>query len=124
MVVVALLAYGLGTQSPDVPTFAQEKGAAAAKAEAPKARKKPRGRLPIYFGQVGLSEEQRTKIYGIQAEYGKQLDDLRKQVAAIEAKRDGEVEAVLTDAQKKKLGELRVAAKKAAEARRTKKKSS
>ena len=61
MVAVALLAYGLGTQTPVEPTIGQEKAAAAEKAETPKTRKKPRGRLPIYFGQVGLSEEQRTK---------------------------------------------------------------
>ena len=80
-------------------------------------RKKPRGRLPNNYAKIGISKKQREEIYALQAAYASQLDELKKQMAALVAKRDSEVEAVLTDAQKKQLGELREATKKRASER-------
>jgi len=88
-----------------------------------KKRKKPRGRLPNYYGKVGVSEEQREKIYAIQAMYRPKIEALEKQIAELKAKEDAEVEAVLTPEQKKKVEESRAAAaKKRAERRKKRKK--
>jgi Spy/CpxP family protein refolding chaperone len=68
------------------------------------------GRLPNYYGQVGLSEVQRQKIYALQAQYGDQIDALIRQVEELRQKRDKEVEDVLTAEQKTKLKALTDAA--------------
>lgn len=60
-----------------------------------------KGRLPAHYGKVGLTEIQKQKIYGIQGQYDEQLDALEKQMDALKAKRDQEVEAVLTEDQRK-----------------------
>ena len=121
LVCVALAALFLGSQLPVSSTVAQDdakpKSAATAEKKAPK---KAKGRVPPYFAQVGLSGEQREKIYTVQNEYGGKIDELEKQIADLTAKRDSEVEAVLTDAQKKQLAELRAAAKKKADDRKKK----
>lgn len=85
---------------------ATSKAAAADKADA-----KAKGRVPANYGKLGLTEVQRTKIYGVQAQYDDQLDALEKQLATLKAKRDQEVEAVLTDDQRKMLKALVDAAK-------------
>ncbi len=61
------------------------------------------GRLPPGYTVV-VTKQQRAKVYAIQDSYQKQLDDLQKQIAAIEAKRDSEIAALLTEEQKKILG--------------------
>jgi hypothetical protein len=76
------------------------------KAGAAKEGKESKGRLPQYYGQIGLSAEQREKIYAIQAQYRQQIDDLEKQLEAVKAKQEGEIQAVLSADQKQKLGEL------------------
>jgi Spy/CpxP family protein refolding chaperone len=71
--------------------------------------KKPRkfrGRLPNYWGRIGLSESQRKKIYGVQLSYRERILMLEKQLLELREKQDAEMEAVLTSAQKKKLDEL------------------
>ncbi len=124
LVCVALAGFFLGSQVPVSSTVAQDdaKPKAAAKGEK-KAPKKAKGRVPAYFGQVGLSSEQKDKIYGIQGQYNEQIGALKKQINDLTSKRDAEVEAVLTDAQKKQLDELRAAAKKKAADRKKSKKA-
>ena len=78
------------------------------------------GRVPAYYAQIGLSKEQRTKVLEVQASYAAKIDTLRKQIADMEAKRDVDVRATLTDDQKKKLDELSEAGKKKATETRTK----
>ena len=58
------------------------------------------GRLPPGYTVV-VTKSQRAKIYSIQDGYQKQLDELKKQIAQIEAKRDQEIESLLDDEQKK-----------------------
>jgi hypothetical protein len=112
--------------SDDADTKAKAKKPAAAKSTAAKQKaqaakqKKPRGRLPNYFGKIGVSGEQRTKIYAIQKGYQPQLVELRKQIADLIAKRDAEMASVLTDSQKEQLSKLREEAKKRAADRRKK----
>ena len=114
--------------SEDADTKAKSKKSAAAKS-APKQKtqaakqKKPRGRLPNYYGKIGVSGEQRKKIYAIQGSYQPQLVELRKQIADLLAKRDAEMASVLTDSQKEQLSKLRDAAKKRAADRKKKKAS-
>jgi len=106
LLAAALMGYGVASLSPQTTISAQEKPAAAATET-----KKAGGRLPPYYGQVGLSTEQREKIYGVQATYASQIEALQKQIASLEEKRDGEINAVLTADQKKQLDSLRAAAK-------------
>lgn len=104
-------------QSGDVKAAAKIAAPAGQQAKAPAKRKKARGRLPFYYGKVGLSPEQRETIYGLQATYRPQLAELEKQLKELKAKLDAEVEAVLTDAQKQKLLELQEAARKKRDSR-------
>ncbi|MBS0202201.1 MAG: hypothetical protein JSS49_04815 [Planctomycetes bacterium] len=72
---------------------------------------KPKGRLPANYGKLGLTDKQKTAIYGIQAKYESQLDDLQKQLDDLKAKRDAEVKTVLNDNQRKALDDLVAEAK-------------
>lgn len=64
---------------------------------------KPSRRLPNYYGQLDLTDEQKTKVYAVQDKYEGQIDALEKQIEDLKAKRAVESEAVLTADQKKKL---------------------
>ena len=80
---VAALAFVIGTQSPVMQSIAQEKSAET------KAEKKAEGRVPAYYAQVGLSKDQKDKIYSLQAKYTEQITALQKQIAELEAKQIG-----------------------------------
>ena len=80
------------------------------KAEA-KAKAKPKGRLPAYYKDV-VSEDQKAKIYAIQGKYADEIAALAEQMKAAVAKRDAEVEGVLTAEQRTKVEELKAAAAK------------
>jgi len=83
--------------------------AAGAKGEAA-GRRARAGQLPPYYREV-VSEEQRQKIYAIQAEYNSQIAELEAKVAQLRKERDAKIEAVLTPEQKKQIEDLRAAAK-------------
>jgi hypothetical protein len=85
------------------------------------ARKKPRGRLPNYYRKAGVSQKQTETIYAIQAKYKDRIANLQEQIDALVAERDAEVEAVLTDEQKKRVEQLREEAAKKREERRKEK---
>ncbi len=78
--------------------------AAAAAREAP--AKKSRGRLPAYYGKV-VTDEQREQIYEIQARFTEQITKLQEQLDALVAKRDAEIDQVLTDEQRAKIARLK-----------------
>jgi len=130
LLVTGLAAWTIGTWMPAEPADAQEKPAAKADAEKPAAATKPEPgdqtapkpvrRVPQYFGQVDLTREQREKILAEQDTWNAQISELEKQIAALKEKRDAAVEAVLTAEQKKKLNDLRAAARKKAEESRQK----
>jgi peptidoglycan hydrolase CwlO-like protein len=86
MVVVALFAFAIGSQVSVDFTVGQEKAAEHEKAAPVKVAKKPRGRLPAYYAQIGLSTEQRDHIYKVQSTYRKQIDELQKQIDALKKK--------------------------------------
>ncbi|HUG92859.1 MAG TPA: hypothetical protein VML55_18605 [Planctomycetaceae bacterium] len=85
--------------------------AAAQQSPAAPARTRAR-RLPAYYGQVGLNDRQRETIYGLQAAYADRIEELERQLEALKAKRDQEIEAVLNPQQKTRLRQLVEAAAK------------
>ena len=105
--------FGVGNSS--FVAFQKEK----AEKKAKKARKF-RGRLPAYYRKAGISNKQRSTIYQIQISYREKIQALEKQLRELKAKQRAEVEAVLTEDQKKKVDESRAAAKKKRDARRKK----
>ena len=92
---------------------AAEQPAAAAKTDA-NAAKKPKGRLPAYYGKV-VTDKQREQIYEIQGKFHEQIAKLQEQLNALTAKRDAEIEQVLTDDQRTEIARLKAERK----ARRT-----
>lgn len=87
---------------------AQEVGKAATKAEksadAKNSKKVSSGdRLPANYAKIGLSEDQKKKIYDVQNKFEAQIDTLEKQIVDLKAKQKAEVESVLTPEQHKAL---------------------
>jgi hypothetical protein len=104
-----------------MPLAAQDNPAAkkTAKADSPPPAASVQGtrRLPRYFGQVGISQEQRESIYTIQAKHQAQIESLAKQLADARAEMMRDCESALTDAQKQLLDQRRQAASKASKAK-------
>lgn len=63
----------------------------------------PLRRVPYYFGQLGLTPDQRESIYKIVAKHQVKIDALQKQVTEERAQMVSECETVLTDTQKQLL---------------------
>lgn len=105
LVACALVSIGIVSVAERHLLVAQESGKAAntEKAEGAKKAAKPEGRLPANYAKIGVSDEQRKKIYEIQGKYDKDIAALQKQIADLKAKEHAEVEAVLTPDQKKAL---------------------
>lgn len=75
------------------------------------AKKKPRGRLPVFYSQV-VSGDQREKIYQIQAKYAPEMDELVEKLVELRNQMQEEVQGVLTPEQLARIEELREEAKK------------
>jgi flagellar motility protein MotE (MotC chaperone) len=91
----------------------QEKGAPkkdepAKTKEEPKTKDtaKAKGQLPTYWGQLGLSEEQKQKVYKLQGKYNDEIDKLELQIKELKAKMSEERGKILTGEQKKRLEEI------------------
>jgi hypothetical protein len=67
---------------------------------------KVKGVLPANWGKLGLSDEQKQKVYKVQADYGDKIAALEKQIKDLKAQEKTEMEKVLTDAQKARLKEI------------------
>jgi len=65
-----------------------------------------RGTLPQNWKALGLTDEQKKKVYAIQSSYRTKLDDLERQVRELRAQERAELEKLLTDAQKARLKEI------------------
>jgi hypothetical protein len=63
----------------------------------------PSRRVPDFFGQIGLTGEQRETIYKIRAKHYQEIDEVEKQIAVIQARMLAECESVLNDNQKQLL---------------------
>jgi uncharacterized protein YyaL (SSP411 family) len=72
-------------------------------------------RLPKYFGQLELSDEQRDKVYGIQAKYLKQIEQLEKRITELREKMGQDSEDVLTPTQKRSFAKLKQTASRPAD---------
>ncbi len=94
-----LLMMPIIAQAQDAAKPADKPAAAADKKDAPKKRKKARGRLPAHYTKV-VSQKQRTEIYGIQAKYAEQMAALTAQLKELTKTRDAEVAGVLSDEQR------------------------
>ncbi len=105
VVACALVALGVVCVSTRPSVVAQESGKAAKTEKGAEAKKaaKSGDRLPANYAKIGISDEQRKKIYEIQGKYDDQIAALQKQLADLRAKEKAEVEAVLTPEQKKTL---------------------
>jgi hypothetical protein len=66
--------------------------------------------VPTYFGQIGLTAQQRAGIHEIQSKRRDKIDALEKQIAEEKAAMLADCVGVLTDVQKKLLENLRTAA--------------
>ena len=62
--------------------------------------------LPQYWKQLGLSDDQKKKIYSIEDEYTPQINELKKKIEKLQTEEKGKKYAVLTEDQKKRLKEL------------------
>lgn len=111
----AMLKPGIG-QEPATKAPAAQQESASAPAEKT-TRKKSRGRLPNYYGRIGLTDAQREKIYGIQSKYRVQIEELEKQIMALQTKENEEIVAVLSPVQQELLQKLQDEAKKRREER-------
>lgn len=86
----------------------------------PAARKETRGPLPANYGKLGLSDEQREKLYPIHEEYQAKIDALSAQIKQLQNERNAKFREHLTAGQKERLKELAAedAAKRAAAAKK------
>lgn len=75
---------------------------------------KPRGRLPSYFSGV-VTDEQRGKIYAIQREFDPKIKELSLKLDALKKERDEKILALLSPEQRKKIDDLKAAAKQSRE---------
>ncbi len=75
-------------------------------------------RVPPGYSKLGLTDQQKEKLYKIQAEYYPKIQALEKQVTSLREKREKEFESVLTAAQKRLLAEAEHQKKAAAEAKK------
>ena len=62
-----------------------------------------KGKLPTHYKQLGLSDDQKTKIEAITAKAHAAIADLEQQLAALKAAEKSDCLAILTDAQRKQL---------------------
>jgi Spy/CpxP family protein refolding chaperone len=72
----------------------------------PKAQAKFKGQIPMYWGQIGLSDEQKQKIYAIQAKHNTEIDKLEQQIKSIKETMNKERLEILTPDQKKRLEDI------------------
>ena len=68
-------------------------------------------RVPPYFSKVGLTSEQREKVYEIRGKYQEEISALKAKIDDLQAKELADCEGVLLDSQKKVLTDLRSTAK-------------
>ena len=87
--------------------------------ETPKAVKKNTGnRLPNNYGKLGLTQQQKEKIYEFQGKYNPQISELEAKIKQLRSERDQMIESALTPAQRERLVELRGAGKEESKAKK------
>ena len=96
-----------------LPLFAQD----PAKENAEPVASRSARRVPAYFAKVGVTPEQREKIYSIRAKHQVKIDALKKQLDQAEEQELTDCEGVLQAPQKKLLEQFRAEAKTKAKSR-------
>jgi hypothetical protein len=66
-----------------------------------------KGYLPAGYGKLGLSTEQKQKIYKVRNSYNAKIADLRRQIEQLRKEQREETEKVLTPEQLKRLRDRR-----------------
>jgi Spy/CpxP family protein refolding chaperone len=67
---------------------------------------KMRGQLPPNYGKLGLSDEQKQKIYVIRDKFRVKLEELQKEINDLREQERKDMEKVLTSAQRDRLREI------------------
>jgi hypothetical protein len=67
---------------------------------------KAKGQLPANWAKLGLTDEQKQKVYSVQEDYREKLADLEQKLKALRKQERQEMEKILTDAQKARLKEI------------------
>jgi hypothetical protein len=83
--------------------------AAGAAMTADQTKQAAKTHLPAGFAKANLTPEQHEKALAVMSKYAGQIKDLDSQIRALRAKRDGELTALLSDAQKKSLADAKAA---------------
>ena len=96
--VVSLGAFRLAAQGPS-----KAKADDTSKSTAAKKAVDPSRRVPPFFGQIGLSPEQKEEIYKVRGKHQEKIEALEKQIATIRGEMMAECESKLTDTQKQAL---------------------
>jgi hypothetical protein len=65
-----------------------------------------KGTLPANWKKLGLTDDQVQMVYKIQSKYRTQIDQLAEQIKQLRKEEKGELEKVLTPAQKDRLREI------------------
>jgi hypothetical protein len=111
---VSVSAAAMTVISSGLPLVAQEPNApqteSKTKARTGKRVFDPSRRVPMYFGQLGLSEDQREAIYKIQGKHLPKIETLEKEIDGIRAQMLKDCEGVLTPAQSQLLEQRRAGA--------------
>lgn len=94
-------------------SLSAQEGPTASKPEAKPATRtyNPARRVPPYFGQIGLTPDQREKIYEIRGNHQAKIAELKRQIEEAETEEMAACESVLTDAQRDLLYQRRAARK-------------
>ena len=71
-----------------------------------------KGRLPRYFGKLGLDDGQRQRVYELQAEYDAKITSLLAQIEELQTSRNSHYQKILKPTQREKLEDLVAARKK------------
>ena len=98
----------------DVPLGAQEPRGGSQADSSTKTKTSRRGfdparRVPMYFGQLGLTPDQRESIYKVQGKHMPKIEALEQQIEEIRGQMLKECEGVLSPAQKQLLEQRRAA---------------
>ncbi|QVL34479.1 hypothetical protein KIH39_11390 [Telmatocola sphagniphila] len=90
----------------------QEKEAKKDKTSKEETSTKARGQLPQNWAKLGLSDEQKQKVYKTQSKYRDQIDELQAKIKKIRDEEHKDLMTILTEEQKKRLIEIKTGEKK------------
>jgi len=76
------------------------------KPKEPKVEPKAKGQLPQNWSQLGLTADQKAKVYKVQAKYNTDIDKLEAEIKEFKAKLTKERFEILTAEQKKALEDI------------------